>query len=277
MIAPADWPYVQSTVMAELPIMQRQIMKWFLFGGGIVLAMVLFYLVLKRKRERELRALLDQTQLATVQAQLNPHILFNLLSSLQNSINNRSKTEASAHLVQIARLIREVLELSITPDKGSQFKFPVITLEQEIQFLRNYLELESIQHSPPFQYEIRSELAAGQEGLVLPPLLIQPLVENAVIHGILPNTGKIGLIRILFREEGNQLVITVEDNGHGPSTGGSARAPLFRYRSRGGELLQRRLYLMGKLGFPAYWPLKPEPKCGTIAEIRIKKMLCAPS
>jgi len=65
----------------------------------------------------------------------------------------------------------------------------------------------------------------------------------------------------------------VEDNGEGPTTSSGARHPLFRYRSRGGELMQQRLHLIDKLGFPATWSVKPGPEGGTIAEIRIKKML----
>lgn len=273
MMEESAWPSVEGRVQAHLPLMQRAFMKWILWAGGLLLVGFLGYGLYEQHKEKKLLALLHQTQLNTVQAQLNPHILFNLLSSLQNSIANRSKQEASDHLVRIAQLIREILELSISPDKDARYPFPTVTLQKEIRFLDNYLKLESIQHSPNFQYEILNEVSGPPERIAIPPLLVQPLAENAVIHGIKPNTGKTGLIRIRFREEADNMIITVEDNGAGPTTSSGARHPLFRYRSRGGELMQQRLHLIDKLGFPATWSVKPGPEGGTIAEIRIKKML----
>lgn len=272
MIAASEWPYVQASVQAELPIMQRTFIQWLFWGGGILLIGFFINSWLKEKKEKKLRALLHKTQLSTVQAQLNPHILFNLLSSLQNSITNRDKMEASEHLVRIARLIREILELSIAPAPNARYPFPTISLRHEIRFLDNYLQLESMQHTPNFKYEIRNEVTTDPERIFIPPLLVQPLAENAVIHGIKPQAGKASFIRIIFREDGDDLVISVEDDGAGPSGASGARSVLFRHRSRGGELLQKRLYLMGKLGFPAKWLVELRPEGGTVAEIRIRKI-----
>jgi LytS/YehU family sensor histidine kinase len=272
MIAASEWPYVQASVQVALPFMQRGFIQWLFWVAGILVLGFGAYLRLRQKKEKELKALLHQTQLGTVQAQLNPHILFNLLSSLQNSINNRSKSEASNHLVRIARLIREVLELSIAPDPNARYPFPTISLDHETRFLENYLQLEAMQHSPNFQYEIRNEVAGDPARVFIPPLLVQPLAENAVIHGIKPNAGKAGFIRIVFREAGEDLVISVEDDGVGQSAASGGSPQLFRYRSRGGELLQKRLHLMGKLGFPAKWGISARPEGGTLAEIRIRRM-----
>lgn len=76
----------------------------------------------------------------------------------------------------------------------------------------------------------------------------------------------------MFREEGAHLVISVEDNGVGLLGASGGRHPLFRYRSRGGELLQKRLNLMDKLGFSATWSIHYKTEGGAVAEIRIRKM-----
>lgn len=270
MMAESEWPAVECSVTANLPFWERSAVQKALYGLLLLSLIGLVWGIIKRKEEKKLKDLVRQAQLSTVQAQLNPHILFNLLSSLQNSIENRSKQEASEHLVRIARMIRDVLELSIVPGVDTGYKFPTIPLDQEIAFLENYLHLESVQHSPPFQYEIRNEVKTR---LVLPPLLVQPLVENAVIHGIRPRAGQRGLIQIEFQEEGEQLVIRVTDNGIGLAEGASGQSPLFRYQSRGSELLQERLRLIRQLGFATGYSLTPRSTCGAMAEIKIRKML----
>ncbi len=269
MVDERDWPVAVARVQAVLPFWERASVQRGMLGLAGVFVMLLLFAGLEWKKKKALMHLLRQAQLSTVQAQLNPHILFNLLTSLQNSIANRSKPEASEHLLRIARLIREVLELSMSPDKASPYKFPTIPLKDEIAFLENYLHLESMQHQPPFHYSIDNGVTSP---LVLPPLLVQPLVENAVAHGLRPMVGKAGHVWIQFKEEGDQLVITVSDDGAGPDAGNRASRPLFRYRSRGKELLQERLRLIRQLGFPAGYSLTSRPEGGAVATIHIKKM-----
>jgi hypothetical protein len=273
----ATWLYTQGSLRVVLPLMQRGFIQWLFYVGSLVSVALAILWWKKEKKGRILLEQLHQTQLNTVQAQLNPHVFFNLLSSLQNSIVNRGKADAAGHLLRIARLIREILELSMPPDKSGPYKFPTITLDKEIRFLDNYLKLESMQHSPPFEYEIINQVATHPEKISIPPLLVQPLAENAVIHGIQSQAGKAGFIQIIFWEEGGSLVITVKDDGLSKSKQSVNQEKLFRYRSRGGELLQKRLLLMGNLGYPATYSLKPGLEGGTVAEIRIKKMLCASS
>lgn len=258
------WPSVACSLYAELPVWQRPWILWSLIGLILIFLFVFWH---NRKNQRKLHDLLHQAQLGTVQAQLNPHILFNLLTSLQNSITNKNKQAASDHLVRISRLIRDVLELSLKLDQSPRYNFPTITLKEELQFLENYLHLEAEQHAPAFSYEIRNE---ASDQLLLPPLLVQPLVENAILHGIMPNTGKSGRILVHFREDAGQLVITVTDNGVG--LGNNRPSQGSRYRSRGGELLQKRLQLLQQLGYPTKYSVQSGPKGGVVAEIRIKIM-----
>ena len=275
--AGTTWLYTQGDLRVILPLMQRSFIQWFFYGGALIMVAFATLWWRKAKKGKILLEQLHQTQLNTVQAQLNPHVFFNLLSSLQNSIVNRGKADAAGHLLRIARLIREILELSMPPEKSGPYKFPTITLDKEISFLDNYLKLESMQHSPPFQYEIINEVVTRPESIAIPPLLVQPLAENAVIHGIQAHKGNVGLIRIRFCEEGSNLVITVQDDVLDKALQHVNHEKLFHYRSRGGELLQKRLLLMGNLGYPATWSVKPVLGGGTLAEIRIKKMICVSS
>jgi streptogramin lyase len=256
------------TVNAAYKYIDQATIWWLLM---ILLLLIIFAIIGWRYESNKKQRKLNQVQLSAVQAQLNPHIFFNMLSSLQNSIANRSTDEATAHLVQIARFTREILEFSMPADGKSPFPFLTIPLTQEMGFLDKYLKLESIQHSTPFSYDIINHISSP-ENIVIPPLLVQPLVENAVLHGLRPLKNASGRITITFKDDGPMLYITVTDNGKGVTN--KHKNHLFLYRSRGGELQGKRIDLIKQLGYFANLSIQPNPEGGTIAEIRIKKMIC---
>ena len=266
------WPSTALVAEAALPLVQRGVFKVFilLLAGALLFSALAWFR--RRQREKALLNQLDQTRLSTVQAQLNPHILFNLLSSLQNSVVNRSREEASDHLVRISRLIRDTLEISISSSENAKAPFPVISVSKEADFLRNYLGLEAMQQNPPFSFEVRTRLSISPDLVSIPPLLVQPLVENAVIHGVRPAMHKRCAIEVEFRDEGENIIVSVTDDGTGVAN--SVRSGTLRYRSRGSELLEKRLYLLGKLGYPASVSVRQRETEGTIAEITIKKIVC---
>ncbi len=260
------WPTAACMVSAALHLWEKPIFWVFVI---LVFSMLSAYSYRQNWKTKKQKKRLLQANLSTTIAQLNPHILFNLLASLQNSIINRSKEEASAHLVQVSKLVRDILELSMRLDTGTKFGFSTITVAQELNFLQNYLELEAMQHHPPFQYSLENALQTPAEALFLPPLLLQPLVENAILHGIRPLFGRSGEIRIRIAESGNYLVLSVEDNGVGINSNTPTSG---RHRSRGGQLLQERLDCLHGLGYHTTKSIRPNMPHGTIAEIKIKKM-----
>lgn len=266
------WPVTALMADAALPLVQRGVFKLFLLVMAVALVLSVLAWFRRRQREKALLNQLDQTRLSTVQAQLNPHILFNLLSSLQNSVANRSREEASDHLIRISTLIRDTLEISISSSDNAKAPFPVISVSKETGFLRNYLGLEAMQQNPPFYFEVVTRLATSPDLVSIPPLLVQPLVENAVIHGVRPVMNRQCSIEVEFREEGDYIIVSVADNGIGIAN--SSRNNTLRYRSRGSELLEKRLYLLGKLGYPASVSVKQRDTGGTMAEITIKKIVC---
>lgn len=266
------WPSAAMMAEAALPPTQRGIFKVFLLflAGALVLSVLSWFR--RRQREKVLLNQLDQTRLSTVQAQLNPHILFNLLSSLQNSVANRSREEASDHLIRISRLIRDTLEISISSSENAKAPFPVISVSKEADFLRNYLGLEAMQQNPPFLFDVKVQFSVSPDLVSIPPLLVQPLVENAVIHGVRPAMNKRCSIEVEFRDEAENIIVSVTDDGVGITN--SIRSSTLRYRSRGSELLEKRLSLLGKLGYPASISVRQRDTGGTIAEITIKKIVC---
>jgi two-component system LytT family sensor kinase len=158
----------------------------------------------KRKIARETRA--RQTayrQLRAVRSQLNPHFIFNSLSSIQSLMNKNDVGNANHYLVKFASLTRKVLDHS---------EQELISLEEEIKSLDDYLQMEQLRFR--FRYTIRVDEAINQANTEIPVLLLQPFVENAIKHAVAGLQEK-GIIEIGIEQKGNALILWVRDNGTG--------------------------------------------------------------
>ncbi len=136
------------------------------------------------------------------QAQLNPHFLFNALNSIAGMIAMNDNKLARRSLNKFAQLMRMALDNSSVES---------ISINDEVRFLNNYLSLEQMLRNDSFDYEIDT----NNIDTTLPPMLIQPLVENAVIHGVAPLKDRRGKIDVVFSQEGQYLIVEVIDNGIG--------------------------------------------------------------
>jgi LytS/YehU family sensor histidine kinase len=161
-----------------------------------------------RHRQGEVRASQLQTQLAqatlhNLQARLQPHFLFNTLNTITAMVRERRAEEACDVLARLAQLLRQSLK------QGAD---PTIPLGRELEFLGNYLEIARARYPDRLSYRI--EHAATLDGLSVPTLILQPLVENAVVHGL--SRGGAGLeLVVRSRRENGRLVLSVDDNGPG--------------------------------------------------------------
>lgn len=162
---------------------------------------------LQRKNEAE-QAKREKLQLGlkTIHAQLNPHFMFNALSSIQGLINNKDIEGANHYLSDFGNLVRSALT-----DSNKEF----VPLQKELHTLETYLKLEQLRFN--FGYEIFLDEKINAATTELPSLLLQPLVENAVKHGISGMNDK-GEIDIRFTKEGEELFVTIKDNGAGFDT-----------------------------------------------------------
>lgn len=181
---------------------------WFLLTCGLLLTGILFYLYKNRIKQVRKKAnidnLLAQTEMKALHSQMNPHFVFNSLNSIREMILNNENKEASHYLSKFARLIRITLEQS-----GQSF----ISLRNTIDYLHRYLEMEKIRNND-FTYSLTTDTLMDMDETVLPPMLIQPFIENAIWHGVTANRKNIN-IRVNFRKENEQLVCNVEDDGIG--------------------------------------------------------------
>jgi len=158
----------------------------------------------KRKAKNELsKKTRLQLELKAIYAQLNPHFIFNALSSIQGLINTQDIRGANTYLADFAGLLRESLNNSNKEQ---------IALKQEVTALETYLKLEQLRFG--FKYTITVADDINVYETEIPSLLLQPLVENAVKHGVSALQDK-GMISISFQREQNDMVVTVSDNGNG--------------------------------------------------------------
>jgi LytS/YehU family sensor histidine kinase len=165
----------------------------------------LFFIFYRQKRESDVRRNMAETEMKALRAQMNPHFIFNSLNSIYLFIQNNQSNEAGDYLLKFSKLIRQVLEHS---------RLSLITLEEDIDNIKLYMDLESIRQ--PFLYEVYVDASVPIDQLLVPPLILQPFVENSILHGFREKQGD-ALITISVHLIDNELRYTTQDNGTLPT------------------------------------------------------------
>ena len=203
----------------------------------IAVVLGLYFWVEQRKRNKEnARAMLDkkiaELELKTLQAQLNPHFIFNALNSIQRYTLDQDAVMANRYLTQFSHLMRLFLESS-----ASKF----ITLEEEIELLEIYVGLEKLRFSDSFTYTIYKDESLC-ENLFIPSMLIQPFVENAINHGLLHNEDE-GKLSVSFtRMHEGMIACIIDDNGVGRKKALEIKkSSTNAYKSRALQITQEKL------------------------------------
>jgi ligand-binding sensor domain-containing protein len=166
----------------------------------------LTYILNKKDKDHEARVRFLKSEYKALNALMNPHFIFNTLNNVQGLINNNDKLGANEYLRVIADLIRQNMH-NISKE--------LIPLQKEMDLVSNYLLLEKFRFKDRLNYTIIVDKDIDLSEIMIPPLLIQPLVENSIKHGILPLNTQEGAIYINIFERKNCLCIEVKDNGVG--------------------------------------------------------------
>ncbi|MDN3203743.1 sensor histidine kinase [Algoriphagus sediminis] len=202
------------------------------------------------------------SKLGALRAQINPHFIFNSLSSIQYLIQSEQKTKALSYLTKFSKFVRQVLENSIDVN---------VTLEKEIELLKVYLDLEALRFDHAFQYHIE---IPENDSLIfeeVPMMIIQPFVENAIKHGLMPSTEAEKHLYIRFKEGDNFIYCEVEDNGIGREEAKKRKKKTQHRPSRGLMLTEDRLKLSNSGSEDEqYIEFKDLPE-GTLVIIKIPK------
>lgn len=175
-------------------------------------------------------------EMSALRAQMNPHFLFNSLNAINTYILKEKTKEASTYLTKFSQLMRSVLQNS---------KSALVPWSEELKALRLYIELEAVRFHGEFRYTIDVAPDIDLEGLWVPPLLIQPYVENAIRHGLLEKEDGAGVLTIkILSGTTNTLEVHVEDNGIGRKQAEEKKRIGDRNRSYGMEITNDRIKLI---------------------------------
>lgn len=178
-----------------------------LVGGGIIAwrdVRARNLMVLKERELHELNQRIAETRQTALRAQMNPHFIFNCMAAADGYIMKNERGQASELLTRFAKLVRHVLENS---------EHPLITLKDELQCLELFLSIEQMRFHNTFTYHVKADEALLD--FEVPPLLFQPYVENALIHGIAPDSKPDRNITIEVTGKPENITVTIRDNGIG--------------------------------------------------------------
>jgi ligand-binding sensor domain-containing protein len=213
-------------------------------GAGAFIIWLIFYLRVKRIREKnriiqeklEMEKSILELEQEAARLQMNPHFIFNSLNSIQGFIATNDPFQAKRYLAKFARLMRLILE-------NAREEF--IPLRNEMDILENYLELEKLSINDKFDFTITTAEVIDPENIEIPPMMIQPFVENAIIHGIKKKEGK-GVIHIRFEVKNELMTCTITDNGVGRKKSGEVNGQSRpNHKSTGISVTRKRLEQYG--------------------------------
>jgi ligand-binding sensor domain-containing protein/two-component sensor histidine kinase len=220
---------------------------WFYIAIGVTLVSLTWLFVSMRikairyrqEEERLLLRKMGEMEHMALQSQMNPHFIFNCLNSIQQYIFDQDIFAANKYITGFSKLIRATLH-------NSSQSF--ISLSSEISYLSNYLSLEKLRFKDKMDYSIVVAPDIDPETLMIPPMLIQPYVENSMRHGLRHKTKGKGAIWIQIGVSSSRLTIQIEDNGIGREKASSYKTvEHIEYQSKGMSLTAERIGLMNSL------------------------------
>lgn len=202
---------------------------------------IILYTRFKRKQKEyklnaDFKVLLADMEQQALQAQMNPHFIFNSLNSIQQFMLQNDKQQANKYLTSFATLIRKTLDYSAKKS---------ISLTDEIDYLNQYVALELLRFNNSFTCTINVSDDLEVDLIKIPALLLQPFVENAIRHGIRNKTSNDGVLLIDFKMLDDNLICTVEDNGIGRKKAQEIKSTThIEYQSKGLDITQKRITLL---------------------------------
>ena len=202
-------------------------------SGALLLISVLGYFIQKGNKQKQALAQFEKDALSQklLLSQMNPHFIFNSIDNIQGLIHGGREREATDYLSKFSRLTRQILENSSEN---------YISLSEELQMLENYLGVQRLLYGESFDFKIDVDQEIDTEATLVPPMLAQPFIENAIKHGL--RGKKDGLVSIRFFNAKEQLFFEVSDNGDGFAK--SARSGA--HKSMAMEMTRERLRLFAK-------------------------------
>jgi ligand-binding sensor domain-containing protein len=263
-----QWSNQTSTVYI---IIKKPWFRTVFFRISIVFSLVLLvsFIVWRRFRRIKNKHLIDkklyELEKQSLKLQMNPHFIFNTLNAIQSYVYDNNSKESVKYLSKFSKLMRMMLNAA---NQDS------IVLSEEIKMLEYYIQLEILRFENKFTYKIIIDEKLDEDFIEIPPMIIQPYIENAIVHGVVPREDNGGLIEMIFTDKKEFLEIKIKDNGVGRDYHKNSKFKK-THKSKGMLITRQRLELLNK-DFNKDFSLKiidlykDEKPDGTEVIIRIK-------
>ncbi|MEZ5196982.1 MAG: histidine kinase [Bacteroidales bacterium] len=225
----------QDNVLKKAELEQSRWIAVGLAGVAILIVFMAIILIRQNRLKNSQQTLLFQQRL--LRTQMNPHFLFNSLASIQNFIIKEKPEMASDYLSRFSKLVRQILNNSVEE---------WVPLEDEVESIENYLELQKVRYRNMFEYTIEVNEAIDQETTLVPPMLAQPFIENSIEHGFKHKEGK-GYMKITLKLNGKLIRFELEDDGVGRNKALQLLKSQDKdHRSMSTEITRQRLKVLSK-------------------------------
>jgi sensor histidine kinase YesM len=239
----------------EHETMRQSFLKVLFMSGSVVLVilfLLVFFLLRQRLRNQKILAVkneeikagqfkqqLSELELKALRAQINPHFIFNCLNSINQMILDGENQKASKYLSKFGKLIRLILENAEETE---------VVLKDELLMLETYIQLEMLRFGGAIDYSVTVEDDVDAENTYLPAMVLQPFVENAVWHGLIPKKDSAtGRIAITIKRKDDLLLCVIEDNGIGREKALELQQKtVYKSKSLGLKITEERLRLLNR-------------------------------
>jgi len=190
-----------------------------------------------QKEQKSLNKSIMESELRTLRSQINPHFVFNSLNSIKSYILTHRSTEASEYLTDFSTLMRSILQYS---------KEQLITLHEELEIMLLYISLEKRRFEENFLFNYELDTDIDTKEIMIPPMLLQPYIENAIKHGLMNKDGfRILSLKVSVESKGF-IRIEIEDNGIGREKASLLRKNTPKHQSMGMGINDERIHLLGQ-------------------------------
>jgi len=208
---------------------QRAIMLVIIILAILVFAIFIYFSQIKRTEQQK-----TELKLKLFRSQMDPHFIFNALGSIQSFMYQNEPGKAASYLGQFSSLTRSVLKNS---------NLELITLEEELETLKNYIEIEKMRKRNCFSYQLEIDEKIEPDFIYVPPIFLQPFVENSIQHGFLKTDCNRGMISIQIEQQPKSIRITITDNGQGINASLKNKTKS-EHQSMGMKIFKERIHLI---------------------------------
>jgi len=270
---------IENQHLKELSLLQKRdlIFKNALLSAFIILLILIIAIAFfiyksiqskKKRAESSFKQKIAETQMQSLRAQMNPHFIFNSLNSIENFIMRNEKRAASDYLNKFAELVRMILDSSRTQ---------LVPFVKDLEGIKLYIELEQLRFNHKFSFQTAIDTELLNDDYKVPALLIQPYIENAVLHGLSQSDADNLYLFLSAKVENEYIIYTIEDNGIGREESGKYKKQhKYFHESVGIQLTQERINIFnlqqnaeGDVEITDLYNAKNEP-CGTRVRLKIK-------